>query len=709
VILDGSLAGTGGDGLIIGSGVNNVDFTTTVLTVQNFAKNGLSFAGGSTNTKITGMTLRLNGYNGIQLAGGTYTGTTIQNTAISDNGNAGIITAAAATGLTIGGATAGQGNNILGNGTNGIELAAGNYANSFVLGNRIVDNTQNGIATSGGVTGLTVGGTANYSPNAIVVNSANGVLLQAGDYAGTTFIRNSITLNGQDGIALDPQQGNSLTNLTIGGSAAGAGNAITSNLGAGIEVLAGQYGGTVITGNQIVGNATAGITLQPQAGAIAGLKIGGGASSAGNTIISNAQEGILVGAGTYPTTTISANAIALNGSHGIALAPASAGTIGGLVIGGTANRIIGNKGDGINVVAGIYTATSIQGNEISGNTGAGLRLTPSSGTIQSLTVGGSTSVTAGNTFVGTGGAIVAETGAYTGSVIQGNTIKGAETGISLAGAQKLLVGGATQDLGNMVSLCTNRGLYVTGTSTDSSATFNTFSNAVKSNVYLDAPAGFVLGGNAVGNIISVGPQGVYVTGAVSGTQVLGNTVSDVVTGIVLVNTQGGLNDKQFLVGDSTTLTGTGKGNNVTATHIGLYANGDLTNTKVSGNVFRATTAGGNGVVLVDAKKLMLGGSSANEGNTMTAGLGNGLYAKGACSYTLVYKNNMTASQYGILLDSAQNLFVGYLYDANLGNLIQYNQIGLFTIGTCTGTGVMYSAWVSNVTNVINGALIAIFP
>jgi len=115
------------------------------------------------------------------------------------------------------------------------------------------------------------------------------------------------------------------------------------------------------------------------------------------------------------------------------------------------------------------------------------------------------------------------------------------------------------------------------------------------------------------------------------------------------------------------------------------------------------------VVLVDAKKLMLGGSSANEGNTMTAGLGNGLYAKGACSYTLVYKNNMTASQYGILLDSAQNLFVGYLYDANLGNLIQYNQIGLFTIGTCTGTGVMYSAWVSNVTNVINGALIAIFP
>jgi len=287
VILDGTLAGTGGDGLIIGSGVNNIDFTSTVLTVQNFAKNGLSFAGGSTNTKITGMTLRLNGYNGIQLAGGTYTGTTIQNTAISDNGNAGIITAAAATGLTIGGATAGQGNNILGNGTNGIELAAGSYTNSFILGNRIVDNNQNGIATAGGVTGLTVGGTASYSPNAIVVNSANGVLLQAGDYVGTAFIRNSITLNGQDGIAMDPV-GNSLTNLVIGGSAAGSGNSISSNLGAGIEVLAGQYGGTTITGNQIVANSVAGITLQPQAGALAGLTIGGGASSAGNTIVSNA-------------------------------------------------------------------------------------------------------------------------------------------------------------------------------------------------------------------------------------------------------------------------------------------------------------------------------------------------------------------------------------------------------------------------------------
>ena len=125
ITLDGSGAGAGGDGLIIGSGVNTIGLSGIVLTVQNFTGNGLSFAGSSTGTTIDGLSLRLNGSNGIQLAGGSYTGTTIRNTQISDNGKAGIITAAAATGLTIGGTLAGQGNNIFGNGTHGIELAGG--------------------------------------------------------------------------------------------------------------------------------------------------------------------------------------------------------------------------------------------------------------------------------------------------------------------------------------------------------------------------------------------------------------------------------------------------------------------------------------------------------------------------------------------------------------------------------------------------------
>ena len=70
---------------------------------------------------------------------------------------------------------------------------------------------------------------------------------------------------------------------------------------------------------------------------------------------------------------------------------------------------------------------------------------------------------------------------------------------------------------------------------------------------------------------------------------------------------------------------------------------------------------------------------------------------------------MTASQYGIVLDSAQNLFVGFLYKPSLGNLVQYNQIGLFTSGNNAGTGVTYTNWFRNVRRQINSGRVFIFP
>ena len=175
ITIDGSSAGAGGDGLIIGAGVNTIGLSGIVLTIQNFAENGLSFAGGSTGTTIDGIALRLNGFNGIQFAGGSYTGTTVRNTQISDNGRAGIVTAAAATGLTLGGTLANQGNNIYGNGTHGIELAAGTYTGSSIVGNRIVDNDQCGIATAGGVSSLAIGGTTATAANTIAINTASGI------------------------------------------------------------------------------------------------------------------------------------------------------------------------------------------------------------------------------------------------------------------------------------------------------------------------------------------------------------------------------------------------------------------------------------------------------------------------------------------------------------------------------------------------------
>ena len=110
-----------------------------------------------------------------------------------------------------------------------------------------------------------------------------------------------------------------------------------------------------------------------------------------------------------------------------------------------------------------------------------------------------------------------------------------------------------------------------------------------------------------------------------------------------------------------------------------------------------------------AAGLTLGGFNAGDGNMLTAGLGNGLYATGLCNGTRVYRNNITASQYGIVLDGARNLFVGFLYNPAVGNLVQYNQVGLFTSGVNTGTGVTYTTWFRNVRRQINGGNVFIFP
>jgi len=711
ITLDGSGAGAGGDGLIIGSGVNTIGLSGIVLTIQNFAENGLSFAGGSTGTTIDGIALRLNGFNGIQFAGGNYSGTTVRNTQISDNGRAGIVTAAAATGLTLGGTLANQGNNIYGNGTHGIELAGGAYTGSAIVGNRIVDNDQCGIATAGGVSGLTIGGTTATAANTIAINNASGIQLGPGSYTGTTIQGNTIALNEAAGITF-AVAGGSATGLTIGGPAAGAGNEISGNGTAGLLVSAGTYTGTLVQGNSLTGNTTAGVSLAPAAaGTVSGLTIGGTAAGTGNEIEANDAVGLLVGPGTYTSTLVQGNTIQSNGSHGVSLA-AAAGTIASLTIGGStaaANTITGNSGDGVNAAPGTFTSTTVQANTISSNAGAGVRLAPGGGSLVGLTVGGTTKTPLGNTLVGnTAGGVVAEAGTYTGTLVQGNQISGSAVGVSLTGAQEITIGGATSDLGNTVTGATTQGLFATGTLTKAAASFNVLTNNVTGAELQDA-TGFTFGNTGVGNRITGGTRGIFARGVLDNSQVLGNTVSGAGTGILLVDARGSASSAPFRVGTTTTAAGTGVGNNVTATTLGLHARGDLTNTFVAGNLFRATAAGGNGAALVNAAALTLGGFNAGDGNILTAGLGNGLYANGLCNGTRVYRNNITASQYGIVLDSARNMFVGFLYNPAVGNLVQYNQVGLFTSGVNTGTGVAYTTWFRNVRRQINGGNVFIFP
>jgi hypothetical protein len=653
ITIDGTDAGPLGDGLVIGKGVNSITLSGIPLTIQYFARNGLSFEGASTGTTINGLSLRSNGFNGIQFAGGSYSGTTVRNTQIIDNGRAGIVTAGPVTGLSIGGTLANQGNTIAANGQSGIELAAGSSTGLVIAGNNIIDNTQAGIATAGGVAGATIGGTTAGARNTMALNKTSGIQLGPGSYAGTVIQGNAVSFNDGAGITFALGEGGSATGLTIGGLAAGMGNEISGNGTAGIVALAGTYTGTTILGN----------------------------------------------------------AIRINTSHGVSLAPA-AGTITGLTVGGASsavNRITGNGGDGVNVQAGTYTGTSVRANTISDNTGAGIRLAPGGGSLTALAVGGSSqSPPSANRLVGNQVAgIVAEAGTYTGTVIQGNQISGSVLGISLAGAQQLSVGGGTVDLGNSVTGA-QQGLLATGNLAQTTAQFNTFTNNTVG-VEISSATGFAFGTPTVGNWVNGGNFGILARGVLDNTSVQGNAVRNAVAGIVLDNARGSAAGSPFRVGGPTTAFGNAAGNNVLASTFGLFATGQLDNTFVAGNILRATAFGGNGAALVTAAGLMLGGGNAADGNLLTAELGNGLYAKGLCANSQVYRNTITASQYGIVLDAAQNLFVGFLYDPSLGNLVQYNQIGLVTLGNNSGTGVTYTNWFNNVLRDSNAGNAFIFP
>lgn len=654
ITLDGSQAAAGSNGLTIGSGANNIGLSDLVLTIQHFPGNGLLFAGSSTNTHVRGLTVRSNGLNGIELDGGSYTGTTIRSCAISDNVSAGIMTHGPAPGLKVGGTLAGHGNSLYGNRTNGIELAPGDYTGATILGNRILDNHKSGIAfASGGAQNLTIGGTTAAAANSLAINRENGLVLSAGSYAGTTIVGNSIILNETAGVNLAPGKA-SITGLMLGGTAAGSSNAISGN-GTGVMVAPGTYTGTVIQGNSIASNR----------------------------------------------------------SHGVSLGAASSSVLS-LTIGGAANTITGNTGDGINVGPGTYTSTVLQGNTITANTGAGIRLAPVGGSLTGLIVGG-TAGTQGNRLSGNSSPtetadaeIIARPGTYTGTKVQGNDISSGATGILLAGAQGITVGGSAADLGNAITGSSVWGLVAGGTLTDAKAVNNVFVNN-DIGVRLEAATGFALGETGKGNTITGGSTGIVATGVLGGTTVRSNRVTGVDVGMRVNEAQGTSASAPFTVGVNTATAGEGGGNRFVATSHGLRALGNLANTIIIGNIFNATGTKGNGATLAAPTNLLLGGATPGDGNVLTAAQGSGLYAKGVCTGTRVFRNNMTASRFGILLENAQSLSVGALANPATTNLVQYNEVGLGTSGNTTGTGVMHTRWFRNVRDVVNPSQVAIYP
>ncbi len=370
----------------IGSGINLTSYSTSNIVQGNYI--GINSVGGS--------------------ALPNYFGVYIQSLATEN---------------TVGGTNPGAGNVISGNIVGGVtvytsnNIIQGNTIGLNALKNGIVSNGSDGVFLYG--TGNLLGGTNSAAANVICGNGNVGVYLEGSNTVQGNFIgvnasgtkfpnlvgiyvnytwgsliggsspaaRNVISGNNQQGIDFQPQaygdvvQGNYIglapdgltpvsnatqgirvygaTNITIGGSVAGAGNVIAANGENNILLLNGAISNR-ISGN-IIGLTANGLSARPNGLGYAGISVNaedtviGGTNAAERNVISgNARRGIIVSSSS--NTTIIGNYIGL-GPNG--LTPLANGTLtpfGGDGIDvslGAVDTYIGGPGGGMgNVIAG---------------------------------------------------------------------------------------------------------------------------------------------------------------------------------------------------------------------------------------------------------------------------------------------------------------------------------------------------------------------
>jgi hypothetical protein len=445
-------------------------------------------------------------------------------------------------------------------------------------GTNAAPNAYQGILIGEGAGHNVIGGTNAAARNVISGNSQYGIYVSdtnapgnviLGDYIGTDPGGSFSVSNLVGGIAI-------LTNgvgEVIGGTAAGAGNLISGNGGAGIFLSGAGVSNNIVCGNDIGLNA-AGAGGAPDTAAIfnsSGIEVTAGASS--NAILDNVISSNYVGlfisdpgtagnlvAGNFIGTDITGRKAVANGYEGLAIANGAGPNLIGGTTAGARNIISGNyygvvitgPDTGGNVIEGNFIGPDVSGtNEVPG-VYEGLAL---GGSAVDNTIGG-TAAGAGNVISGNYFDVVVRDPGTGGNLFQGNFIgpdatgKAALTnqyeGFALGNeASSNFIGGTVAGAGNLIS-----GDYVGVYIGDTNTSANLFQ----------------------GNLIGVD---------VTGTNALGNGYLD-------VEFANGANDN--IVGE----VAPGAGNviaNAAVYGVALY-NAGTTNNAVRGNTIYSNSAGG---------------------------------------------------------------------------------------------------------------------
>jgi hypothetical protein len=288
IILDGTSAGAGANGLQISGGSS----TVRGLVIVNFGDSGINLntAGGN---HVEG------NFIGMDASGKTSLG----------NGFAGIDIWNSPNNV-IGGTTPAARNLLSGNQAYGVHLGGQGSTGNVVEGNYIgTDNSgtisrpnYDGVEIEAGASNNTIGGTTAVACNLISGNAFGGVFIEDSSTTGNVVVGNYVGTDVTGRLALGNTIGvyieRGASNNTVGGTKASARNIISGNVGEGVyiqssittgNVIEGNYIGTTRNGNGALGNGAAGVDVVANDNTIGGM-----AKAAGNRIAFN-HAGILVG------------------------------------------------------------------------------------------------------------------------------------------------------------------------------------------------------------------------------------------------------------------------------------------------------------------------------------------------------------------------------------------------------------------------------
>ena len=579
------------------------------------------------------------------LVSGSADGVVAQNnTIVGSGGGYGIYLTAGATGMTIGGATAAEGNRVSGvatgvyaggelagtsihgttitlNGTGSTGIQLTNASNLSVGGlavgeTNVITGAQYGIQGKGDLSGTIVQGSAvSGADYGLLLSSAQGVevsgnnafqgnsrygILVAGNSAGSVIQNSTVdTVSGSvNGTQFSVYLANA-TGLEFGGTGANEGNRIS---GGDYGIYAtGTLAGTSISGSTVDGaNGTRfGIYLK----GANDLTIGGIASGAKN-VVSNSTF-CMLGLGDLTGTSVSGNQFN-EGTYGAFLSSAT-----GLSLSGN-NTFTDNSKYAL-FASGDSTGTQVSNNSFSGGAGSyGVYLSSAS----NLTIGGG-GVFDGVNVTGFEYSLYGR-GVLSGTVVEGNTFSGGRTGASLVAAKGLVLRENTY-VENLY------GVFASGASDGTAVYGNTFaSNGSAFGVYLSNASDITVGvsGLTGTNLIENARTGIAVYGNVAGATLQNNNIRSANTGISLSGASG-------LAVDSNSIS--------LASIAGLSASGVNLGVTISGNTFEQ-----NNVAIRS-----LGSGLMIQANTITNSLGNGIVISNASGTNNTILSNSIFSNAGL--------------------------------------------------------------